>query len=138
MQRTSKALFTPVVGKIAVLTLQFEPPIRPDFFWFRTQNFESGLTPHLVPPIRSDFFRFRTRNYESGLTPHTYNVYIPDYLALFKSRLNPAIAVPTPRWQQNCGTKVTSAKAKQLSQGFQQCLLFRSQASTMSYSIGQE
>ena len=32
--------------------------------------------------------------------------------------------VPTPCWQRNCGTKVTSVKTKQLSPGFQQCFCF--------------
>ena len=45
-------------GKIVVLTPHLVPPIRPDYFRLRTQNFESGLTPHLVPPIRPDYFWF--------------------------------------------------------------------------------
>ena len=41
-----------------------------------------------------------------------------DYPAPFRSRPNPAIAVPNPRWQQN----------NLISPGFQRCFLFRSQA----------
>ena len=35
---------------------------------FRTGKI-TGLTQHLVPPIRPDYFRFCTQNFESGLTP---------------------------------------------------------------------
>ena len=87
------------------------------------------LTRHLVPPISVSHMNFWKWSNPAFST---------DYLALFRSGPNPTIAVPTPRWQRNCGTKVTSAKAKRHSLGFQRCLLFRSQANTMSYSIGQE
>ena len=35
-------------GKIMILTRYLVPPTRPDYFRFRTQNFESWLTPQIV------------------------------------------------------------------------------------------
>ena len=76
--------------QIAVLTPHLVPPIRPDYFRFRTLNFESVITPLLVPPKRRYYFRFCTRLFESGLTRQI----VWYYSAPFRNRPNPTIAVP--------------------------------------------
>ena len=45
------------------------PPIRPDYFWFHTRNFESGLTPQIVRTIRPHLGAGLTLQLRYQLTP---------------------------------------------------------------------